>query len=81
MHFDVRTHADDVIWAGDEGWFQAPPHRGFSTGHNTGFSQAGPPTAKMVVWAIANCSAIENEIFQEWVLYNTGSMLRSWDSM
>ncbi len=74
---DVRIYADGVIWAGNEdvGFFTS--HRGFMTGHNTGYSRFGPPTGKkMVVWAIANCSSIENEIFQEWVLYNTASMLR-----
>jgi predicted ester cyclase len=74
---DVRIYADDVIWAGNEEVGFYTSHRGFMTGHNTGYSRFGPPTGKkMVVWAIANCSSIENEIFQEWVLYNTGSMLR-----
>jgi predicted ester cyclase len=74
---DVRIYADEVIWAGDENVGFYTSHRGTIVGHNTGYSRYGPPTGKKItVWAIANCSSLENEIFEEWVLYNTASMLR-----
>ena len=30
----------------------------------------------MTIWATANCISIENEIFEEWVTYNTASMIQ-----
>jgi predicted ester cyclase len=74
---DVRIYADEVIWAGDEDVGFYTSHRGTAVAHNTGYSRYGPPTGRKVVhWGIANCSSMENEIFEEWVLYNTGSVLR-----
>jgi hypothetical protein len=74
---DIRQYADEIIWAGDDKVGFHTSHRGFLIGHNTGYSKFGPPTGrKVVVWGIANCISIENEIFEEWVLYNTCSLLR-----
>jgi len=74
---NIRLFADDVIWAGDDQIGFHTSHRTILNGHNTGFSRYGPPTGrKMVVTCIANCVARENEIFEEWVIYNTASMLR-----
>ena len=74
---DVRIYADEIVWAGDDEVGFHTSHRGFFVGHNTGPSRYGPPTGrKVVVWATANCVALENEIFEEWVLYNTTSLLR-----
>ena len=74
---DMRIYADEVIWAGNEDVGFYTSHRGFSMGHNTGYSKFGPPTGKKIVhWGIANCSVRENEIYEEWVLYNEGSILR-----
>lgn len=74
---DVRLYADEVIWSGDEDAGFSTSHRTVIIGHNTGFSRFGPPSGrKVVVWAIANCRASENEIYEEWVLYNHSSLLR-----
>jgi predicted ester cyclase len=74
---DLRIYADEIVWAGDDEVGFHTSHRGFLVGHNTGPSKYGPPTGrKVVVWATANCIALENEIFEEWVLYNTSSLLR-----
>src|SRR5918997_6668645 len=74
---DIRIFADEIVWAGDDEVGFHTSHRGFLVGHNTGPSRYGPPTGrKVVVWAIANCVALENKIFEEWVLYNTSSLLR-----
>ncbi|MBV9281945.1 MAG: ester cyclase [Chloroflexi bacterium] len=73
---DIRLFADEVIWAGNEDIGFYTSHRTVIAGHNTGYSKYGPPTGrKILVWCIANCTSIENEIFQEFVLYNTSSML------
>lgn len=73
---DVRLYADEIIWAGNDHVGFHTSHRTVIVGHNTGYSKYGPPTGKkVVVWCIANCIALENEIFEEWVVYNTSSML------
>jgi len=73
---DIRIFADEVIWAGDEDIGFYTSHRGVITGHNSGYSKYGPPTGgKIAIWAVANCTSIENEFFEEFVLYNNSSML------
>lgn len=74
---DIRLYADDVIWAGNDQQGFHTSHRTILIGHNTGYSRYGAPTGKkMVVTCIANCVARDNEIFEEWVIYNTGAMLK-----
>jgi predicted ester cyclase len=74
---DVRLYADEVVWAGDEEHGFHTSHRTVIIGHNTGYSRFGPPTGrKIVVWCIANCLSQENEIYEEWVIYNQSSMIR-----
>ncbi|HLI59008.1 MAG TPA: ester cyclase [Solirubrobacteraceae bacterium] len=73
---DVRLYADEIVWAGDEDEGFHTSHRTVIVGHNTGFSRWAAPTGRrVVVWAIANCRAVENEIVEEHVLYNTSSLL------
>jgi len=73
---DIRLFADEIVWAGNDRVGFHTSHRTVIIGHNTGYSKYGPPTGKKVVlWCIANCIALENEIFEEWVVYNTSSLL------
>lgn len=73
---DCRHYADEVIWAGDEDEGFATSHRAVNVGHHLGPWRWGPPTGRKVnLWVIANCVMLENEIFEEWVLYNTGARL------
>jgi len=73
---DIRLYADEIIWAGDDEVGFHTSHRAVIIGHNTGYSRYGPPTGrKVVLWAIANCIALENEIFEEWVVYDTASLI------
>ena len=49
-------------------------------GTNTRKSRYGDPKVKRIsVMVIANCVALENEIFHEHVLYNTSAMLQQLD--
>ncbi len=74
---DIRLLADEIVWAGDDEVGFHTSHRGAIVGHNTGYSRYGPPTGRKVsIWATANCVSLENEIFEEWVLYNTASLIR-----
>lgn len=73
---DIRLFADEIIWASDTAGHFHTSHRTVITGHNTGYSRWGAPTGrKVVVWCTANCIAHENEIFEEWVLYNNAHLL------
>ena len=73
---DIRLYADEVIWAGDDRSGFHTSHRAVIIGHNTGYSRWGAPTGrKIAVWAVANCVALENEIFEEHVLYNNACLL------
>lgn len=73
---DARGFADEIIWAGNEDVGFHTSHRAVLVAHNTGFSQYGPPTNKKVsYWVIADCLSIENEIYEEWVLYNTTAVM------
>lgn len=74
---DIRLYADEIVWAGNEDAGFYTSHRAVITGTNTGWSRFGPPTNRRItVWCIANCLSQDNEIFEEWVLYNQSSMLR-----
>jgi predicted ester cyclase len=74
---DIRLFADEVIWAGDEESGFKTSHRTIITGTNSGWSRFGAPTNRRItVWCIANCVSQDNEIFEEWVIYNQSSMLR-----
>ncbi|MBL8055636.1 MAG: ester cyclase [Anaerolineales bacterium] len=74
---DIRLFADEIVWAGDDEVGFHTSHRTVIVGHNTGYSRYGPPTGRKVVcWCIANCVALANEIFQEWVIYDTASLIQ-----
>ena len=73
---DARHVADDVIWAGNEDQGFATSHRAINVGHHLGPWRWGAATGRKIqLWVIANCVSEENEIFEEWVLYNQGARL------
>ena len=73
---DIRLYADEIIWAGNDEIGFHTSHRTVISGHNTGYSKFGPPTGKKVtLWCIANCVSLENEIFAEWVSYDTAHLI------
>ena len=74
---DIILDAEEVIWAGDDTAGFHTSHLTRITGTNTNPSRYGPPTGTRVsVPVIANCVALENDIFLEHVLYNTSAMLK-----
>jgi predicted ester cyclase len=71
---DNRSWADEIIWAGDDEQGFVTSHRYITTGNHLGPWRWGPATGRKVnLWGIANCVVRENEIFEEWVLYNMAS--------
>lgn len=74
---DIVLLADEIVWAGDDEIGYHTSHRTIIMGTNDGASKYGPATDKYIdVLVIANCVALENEIFLEHVLYNNSSMLQ-----
>ncbi len=74
---DIQLIADEIVWAGDDEIGYHTSHRTIIRGTNDGDSKYGPATNKYIdVLVIANCVALENEIFLEHVLYNNSSMLQ-----
>jgi len=74
---DIELIADEVVWAGDDEIGYHTSHRTIIRGTNDGDSKYGPATKRKIdVLVIANCVALENEIFLEHVLYNNSSMLQ-----
>ncbi len=73
---DAVLYADDIIWAGNEDRGFHTSHRVVTVATNTGPSDFGPPTGRRTAsWSVANCVVAENEIFEEWLLDNTGSVI------
>jgi predicted ester cyclase len=73
---NIRLIADEIVWAGDDEVGYHTSHRTLIRGTNDGVSKYGPATGRDVdVLVIANCVALENEIFLEHVLYNNSSLL------
>lgn len=74
---DIQLIADEIVWAGNDEVGYHTSHRTIIRGTNDGESRYGPATNKYIdVLVIANCVALENEIFLEHVLYNNSSMLQ-----
>ncbi|MGR3485438.1 MAG: ester cyclase [Paracoccaceae bacterium] len=74
---DMRLIADEVIWAGDAARGFHTSHRLHIVGTNTGWSRFGSPTDRRIqLLCLANCVSRAGEIFDEWVCYDTVSMVR-----
>ena len=73
---EMRHYADEVIWAGNDEQGFVTSHRALNIGYHTGHWRWGPPTGRKVnSWVIANCVIGDNEIYEEWVLYNLAAQL------
>ena len=74
---DIVLDAEDVIWAGNDEIGFHTSHLTRIIGTNTGESRYGAAKGTRVHFlVIANCVALENDIFLEHVLYNTSAMLK-----
>src|SRR3954471_15040414 len=74
---DLRIHADEIVWCGDEDTGFWTSHRCTFVGHNTGWSAWGPPTGRRITFmGIADCHSRQTQIDGEFVVYNTASLVR-----
>ncbi len=73
---DIQLIADEIVWAGNDEVGFHTSHRTIIRGTNDGDSKYGPATNRPVdIMVIANCVALNNEIYLEHVLYNTSAMI------
>ena len=74
---DRELTGEDVIWSGndDDGFLSS--HRLLTSGTHIGGGYFGPPTGKkFVIRAIADCSAINNQINDEWLIRDTAGLVK-----
>ena len=73
---NIQLIADEIVWAGNDDVGFHTSHRTIIRAGNDGDSKYGPATNNEVeVLVIANCVALDNEIFLEHVLYNNSGLL------
>lgn len=74
---DMRWLPGEVIWSGDDEVGFHTSHRVLFIGTNTGWSAFGPPTGRRCkFWGMANCIAVGNEIYDEYVIENSASLIQ-----
>jgi predicted ester cyclase len=74
---DMKWVPSEIIWAGDDENGFHTSHRSFFVGTNTGWSAFGPPTGRRCSWwVVANCITLGNEIYEEWVIENSASLVQ-----
>ncbi len=74
---DRQLMGEDVIWSGDAEVGFLSSHRLLTTGTHKGHGFFGPPTGKSFqIRAIADCAAKDNTIYDEWLIRDTGGIVR-----
>ncbi len=74
---DRQLMGEDVIWSGDAEAGFLSSHRLLTTGTHKGHGFFGPPTGKSFqIRAIADCAAKDNAIYDEWLIRDTGGIVR-----
>ena len=74
---DRQLLAEDVIWSGDEISGFLSSHRILTTGTHLGSGFFGTPTKKkFTIRAIADCSAINNQINDEWLIRDNAGIVK-----
>ena len=74
---DRQLYGEDVIWSGDEETGFLSSHRLWTTGTHLGHGTFGPATGKRFqARAIADCAAKDNVIYDEWLIRDTGAIVR-----
>ena len=74
---DRQLLGEDVIWSGDEDEGFLSSHRILSMGTHLGDGMFGPATGKrFTARAIADCAARDNVIYDEWLIRDSGAIVR-----
>lgn len=74
---DRQLLGEDVIWSGDPEQGFLSSHRIFSTATHLGAGAFGEPTGTALRYrVIADCAAIGNQIYDEWLVRDLGAIAR-----
>ena len=74
---DLQILAEDVIWSGSDDTHYLSSHRTVITGTQTGDGAFGPASGKRYyARGIADCAVTEGVFDDEWLVFDTGSILR-----
>mgnify|MGYP000613288041 CR=1 FL=1 len=74
---DRELTGEDVIWSGNEEDGFLSSHRILTMGTHTGDGYFGPATGKrFIIRAIADCAAINDQINDEWLIRDTGGLVK-----
>ena len=74
---DRQLTGEDVIWSGDDKTGFLSSHRLLTMGTHLGNGYFGKATGKrFVIRAIADCSAINNQINDEWLIRDTAGIVK-----
>ncbi len=77
---DGVTEHVNIAWRGDESAGFYTSHLGLSKGTNLGTSEFGPATGKWVKsYFVADCVSRDNRIHTEWLMHDSGAVLRYLD--
>ena len=73
---DRQLLGEDVIWSGDDEEGFLSSHRILSTATHLGDGAFGDASGtKLVYRVIADCAALENTIYDEWIVRDTGAIV------
>lgn len=74
---DRKLFGEDVIWCGDEDRGFLSSHRILSTATHSRPGMYGAPTGKRLCYRIiADCAAINDQIYDEWLVRDQGAIVR-----
>ena len=74
---DRQLYGEDVIWSGDDRTGLLSSHRILSTATHAADGIYGPATGtKLRYRIIADCAALENSIYDEWLVRDQGAIVR-----
>ena len=74
---DRQLTGEDVIWSGDDETGFLSSHRLLTMGTHLGNGYFGKATGKrFIIRAIADCSAINNQINDEWLIRDTAGIVK-----
>jgi len=74
---DRALLGEDVIWSGDDKVGYLSSHRIFSTATHMHSGLYGEATGKQLKYRIiADCAALENQIYDEWLIRDQGAIVR-----
>ena len=74
---DMQIYTEDVIWSGDEDTGMLSSHRVCNVSTHAQDGIYGPATGKKIVQrVIADCACLNDAIYDEWLVFDQGAVVR-----